>query len=951
MREIMERNSVNGTRTRTVPGNRKRTIMTWAVVSAMIMSTMGLVSFGHMSPDRSGSNGLSDMGSIWDSLEPQRAPYQASDGTLVGEGGNFGYSVSNAGDVDGDGYDDIIVGAPFYSGNKGRVYIYFGNDAHPSTADVTITGGATGDKFGSSVAGAGLYDDDAIDDVVIGATGAGANGEGKIYVFVGRSTWSSTYTASGADYDDTGENNGDGFGGSVSCAGDVDNDGDDEILVGAASYSSGKGKAYLYEGDDGTLSDYEQTWTGSSSGDRFGAVSSAGNVDGDNYDDIIIGAIYASSQYGQAYIYLGSSSGASSTADVMITGEASSSRFGQSVSDAGDVDNDGKDDIIIGSSGAPNGGRAYIFEGRSSWSSTYDADDADIILTAERNEVNNKAFGESVSSAGDYNNDNYDDVIVGNRYEDTFGTGGAETGRAHIYYGGSSMDNKVDVSMTGEAANDYFGQWVSNAGDYDNDGFDDVVVGAPYNDNPTTSVGRAYVYGFSDHVEDTASGRLGYSVSMAGDFDHVDMDPSPLIVDYYDDVVVGDPYYEKFTNQEWGRAYVYQGDSSMDNDPDYFLSSSQKDCLFGFSVSSGDFNNDGDGDIIVGAPGWDVGMSSDVGKVYIYFGDDGIDLANADVEITGENAGDKFGWSVSSAGKWGAPTSGNDNYEDVLVGAPGYSSDTGRAYLFYGAASMSSTISASSADVTFAAPDATYDELFGYSVSGAGDMDNDGSNVEELIIGSPKFNDGFSSAAGRVYLYIGDDADPSTHEATYTGETASDQFGFSVSNAGNMDNDNYDDIIIGAPKYSTSKGRAYVFKGASSLSGDTGGASASLIMTGESTSDQFGYSVSDAGNVNNDNYDDVVVGAPYNDVGGTDAGRVYVYYGSSSSDWNNNDEILITGVYESGAGERKGWSVSGAGDVNKDNYDDIIIGAPYRQVLVSPPAAPEGRIEIWGDPS
>jgi hypothetical protein len=917
----------------------RKKLMAQALVAVLVVAGIGVA--GLMTSVEPGDDEI-DMDRLLETLDlPQMAPYQASDGVLNGEGGYFGTSVSYAGDVNNDGKDDIIVGAPSYDG-KGRVYIFFGDDGTPSTANVVITGGASGDSFGASVSGAGRYDDDSIDDIVIGATGDGASDEGMIYIFVGRSSWTGIDDASDRDYEATGENSGDNFGCSVSSAGDVDNDGDDEILVGATSYSSSTGKAYMFYGDDGDMSVWDQTWTGSSSGDIFGIVSSAGNVDGDSYDDIIIGAMWASSQYGQAYIYFGSVNGPSSSADVTITGESSSNRFGQSVSDAGNVNGDGYDDVIIGASGAGSDGKAYIFNGRSSWSSTYGASSASVILVGETDPAN-EAFGASVSSAGDYNKDNYDDVIVGSAYESALGGGDyEEAGRAHIFFGGSSMDAKVDVSMTGEASSDYFGWAVSNAGDYDDDGFDDVVVGAPYNDGPGNNYGRAYVYNFVDHVEHSYMGLLGYSVSSAGLFNN----------DAYYDVVVGDPFYEPFIAEEWGRAYVFHGGSSMDSTPDVFLTSPQKDAQFGFSVASGDFNDDGDGDILVGAPSWDADpQTTNVGRVYLYYGND-IDPADADVIITGENAGDLFGYSVSSAGKWfGNPVTGiNDDYEDVLIGAPGYNSNAGRAYLFYGSGSMSSTLSASTADVTFSSH--TNDEKFGFSVSGAGEFDNDvTSDADELIIGSPLFNSGFDSDAGRVYLYLGQDAvDPSTSDATFTGEGANDNFGHSVSDAGNMDNDNYHDIVVGAPKYGTGdKGRAYVFKGESSPSGDTGAGSADKIFTGQSDNDEFGYSVSSAGNVDNDNYDDIVIGAPKNDGGGTDGGRVYLFYGSSTL--NNWDEVFITGMYANGAGEKKGWSVSCAGDVNNDNYDDVIIGAPYRETLVSAQPIPEGMMEVWGDPS
>jgi hypothetical protein len=273
-------------------------------------------------------------------------------------------------------------------------------------------------------------------------------------------------------------------------------------------------------------------------------------------------------------------------------------------------------------------------------------------------------------------------------------------------------------------------------------------------------------------------------------------------------------------------------------------------------------------------------------------------------------------------------------------------SSDGRAYLFLGGASMSSPISASNADVTFSAHN--NDEKFGFSVAGAGRQSND--NDDDLLIASPLFDDGQDVDKGRVYLYLGEDQDLDTADATFTGETANDNFGYSVSSAGDMDNDGYDEVLAGAPKYGNGdKGRAYVFLGVASPSGDTGASGADVKVTGQSDGDELGYSVSSAGNINNDDYDDIIIGAPKNDGGDTDRGRVYIFYGSSTP--NNWDEVFVTGVYENGAGEKKGWSVSCAGDVNNDGYDDIVIGAPYREDIVSMQPVPEGRMEVWGDPS
>ncbi len=920
---------------RSVSGLRKK-LMVQAVVAVLVVAAIGVA--GLMTTVQPRDEEF-DLDRFLETLDlPQRAPYQASGGILDGQnaGERFGWSVANVGDITDNDVDDFAVGAPYYNSAHGNVYLFFDGDF--DDVDITITGDSSGDYFGQSVSAAGDFDADGKGDLVIGAPGAGGSGKGMVYVFIGRDIGSWTdFDASNADYSVEGENANDEFGASVSS---VDSNGDDygDVLVGAYGSSTNTGKVYLYEGNDNQFTDAEYTWTGSGTGYYFGiSVSSAGNIDddGDDTEDVIIGA-HRPSYSGEAYIYFGDTSDMSNTPDVTITGEGASNRFGQSVSDAGNVNNDDYDDVIIGDEGAGSYGKAYIFTGRASWDQTYGASDANVILVGETDPAN-AGFGESVSSAGDYNADSYDDVIVGSKYESALGGGDFdETGRAHIFYGGSTMDTKVDVSMTGEGDDDYFGHSVSNAGDINDDGYDEVIVGAPDNDDPGNNAGRAYVYNFVDHMEDMTLGLLGYSVSEVGPFNDEDSLP---------EIVVGDPVYQ-VSSAEWGRAYLYEGDGDMDPNADYTFSSEQIDSKFGYSVASGDFDNDGYGDVVVGAPGYDDGGTSDVGRVYIYLGDDDPD-ETADIVITGDNEDDQLGWSVASAGHWGGPM-GGDVYEDLLIGAPGYSSDAGRAYLFYGRASWNAAYDADEAEVQFEAH--IGDGKFGFSVSGAGDMDKTVMNADELLIGAPLFEGGMPYPdIGRVYVYSGDDGNPAVADATFTGENANDQFGFSVSNAGNVNNDivGHDDIIIGAPKYSSSKGRAYIFLGGHSLSGDTGGGSADEIMTGEATGDEFGYSVSDAGNVNNDDYDDVVIGAPLNDMGGTDAGRVYIYYGSSTL--NNWDDVFITGVYENGAGEKKGWSVSGAGDVNGDDYDDIVIGAPYRMGTISF-LIPEGKVEVWGDP-
>ncbi|MCB0729359.1 MAG: FG-GAP repeat protein, partial [Ignavibacteriae bacterium] len=172
------------------------------------------------------------------------------------------------------------------------------------------------------------------------------------------------------------------------------------------------------------------------------SVSSAGDVNGDGYSDVIVGAYNYNSGTGRAYIYLGGPA-MDNIADVTITGSANYF-MGVSVSTAGDVNGDGYSDVIVGAYGYNSStGRAYIYYGGAVMNNI-----ADVILTGS---ATGDKFGESVSDAGDVNGDGYSDVIVGARFNDFIAV---DAGAAYIYFGGSSMNNTLDVTLTGEAAND-----------------------------------------------------------------------------------------------------------------------------------------------------------------------------------------------------------------------------------------------------------------------------------------------------------------------------------------------------------------------------------------------------------------------------------------------------------------------------------------------------------------
>jgi hypothetical protein len=260
-------------------------------------------------------------------------------------------------------------------------------------------------------------------------------------------------------------------------------------------------------------------------------------------------------------------------------------------------------------------------------------------------------FGYSVSSAGDLNKDGYNDILIGSPYNDL---AAQDAGCAYIYFGGAIINNKADLTLPGQNENGNFGESVSFAGDVNGDGYSDIIVGG-------FLTGKARIYLGSEKMDtlpdftfraQNASGYFGNSVSSAGDFNK----------DGFDDVIVGDFLYSK-NGVNSGSAFLYYGGQNMDINPDLEFDGEEEFNEFGGNVAyAGDLNMDGFSDIMIGAPGYDINEL--FGRLYIYFGA-AVHNSSPDLIITGTHHYRKLGSCIASAGDIN-----NDGYDDIIVGEP-----------------------------------------------------------------------------------------------------------------------------------------------------------------------------------------------------------------------------------------------------------------------------------------
>lgn len=416
----------------------------------------------------------------------------------------FGHTVASAGDVNGDGFSDVMVSSTKYDQeyDEGKVSVFYGSAVGlPLTASWSAESNQASSGFGlswgRSIASAGDVNGDGYSDVIIGAYqyDNGQSEEGKVFVYFG----SATGLSATADWTAEGGQNQAYFGFSVAGAGDVNNDGYDDILVGA----TGLGKAFLYLGSASGPSATPDWSSGTISGClQIGySLASLGDVNGDGYSDIILGSPYCTNvetNEGRALVYYGSGSGPGANPDWTYESNQANAHFGISVAGAGDVNNDGRDDAIIGANiydnGHNNEGRAYVFHGGDSGLSSGPSWTAESDQDTPNGEIG-AVFGNSVAGAGDVDGDGYDDVLVG-AYGYDLSVNTKDTGRVYLFNGSSNGLEFTPswIAQPGTEASDYCGRSVAGAGDINNDGYADAIFGCHGYSSGQLDEGKAFLY-------------------------------------------------------------------------------------------------------------------------------------------------------------------------------------------------------------------------------------------------------------------------------------------------------------------------------------------------------------------------------------------------------------------------------------------------------------------------
>jgi hypothetical protein len=901
---------------------------------------------------------------------------QSSAGGVNDVGDQFGADAFT-GDFNGDGFVDLAVGAPGKGSGRGAVYVFFGSEAGVTVGGISIAQANAGevadagDQFGAALV-SGDFNGDKIDDLVVGAPGkalAGGPKSGAVFVFFGSRTGFLPGFVVSQNITDQVNDVGDQFGAALA-TGDFNGDASDELVVGAPGKGPDggprSGAVFIFSSaTPTTFVDFDMldpTNAGEliEDGDRFGASLESGHFNGslgidigDGFGDLAVGAPGkrpgGGPRSGAVFVFLGSKVGFASGFSITQT-------------DA------------LGSAGCNPALRGSC-----------------------RPEVNEEGdeFGAAMA-AGDLNGDGAEELIVGAPGEAI--DQGPTSGLVFIFPGsptvtrGLTTGYYITQSHAGQynLAGDRFGAALA-AGVLNEDEFEELVVGAPGKGNNS---GVVFVFPGARAGTGITRGSVITPANAGGVNQAGDRFGATLAIEDFNDnngadLAVGG----YFGNAKSGAVFIFPG---IPTSPPAFTE--ENACVkvggvavrpcetneagdqFGSTSATGDFNGDGFVDLAVSAPGKGPGGDPTSGAVFIFPGSvsgngitTGFFITQSHAGQTNQ-AGDQFG-AASATGDFNG-----DGFADLAVGAPGKAPGggprSGAVFIFPGSVNGLTCLAGVPCPTTIITgffitqTDAggvnEEGDLFGAALT-VGDFNGDG--IDDLAAGAPGKRIGGGPQSGAVYVFPGSrtarigripgslitqtdtlglasclTSTPTVSCIPAVNEDG-DRFGAALT-SGDIVDDVYQDLIVGAPGDALASGSVFYFPGSAgglspgyyiTQTDALGSANCDPAVPGScipgvnDAGDQFGAALI-VGDFDGDRLKDLVVGAPGDTLGAVKAGRVYIFPGT--------DVGIIPGVYITHAdqtdpedilppeeGDRFGAALA-IGEFNVDLFDELVVGAP-----------------------
>ena len=819
-------------------------------------------------------------------------------GSFAGQG--LGFGAAPAGDVNGDGFGDVLVSTATEDTAQVRALLYLGGPDGPSLVPAWTF---TTSEEANPARSAGDVNGDGYADVMVPRPFAAIPnhpGGGKVAIFHGGPNGLPA-TPSYERFSPTPADN-QLFGSAVDYAGDVNGDGYSDIIVGTFAYTQdgipSRGAAWIFHGGlFGLQAVPAKTLVGTLEPGRFAqAVATAGDVNGDGFDDVIIGAPQAASGFphgGRVTVHFGSASGIGNTF-ALLNGTANDALCGSAVSTAGDVNGDGYADVVFGSPGGVDFiGRADIaFGGPAGIASRTP-------LPSPVNEAQEQ-WGRVVAPLGDTDGDGNPEFAIAGMNSPFL------TGHAFVYSG----DGVAGVQQVGELLPPpgavAFARAIDGSGDVDGDGRNEILVADAAADG---GKGRVYLRG---RLRPTGVSAVGWPVAAAQAGTRFG---NALAIVYGRDfrffaptVLIGDPGFDGF-----GRVTEHVGGwplgvrSEIDRDVPGTVNFQSLGTTL---ADAGDFNGDGYGDYVVSSPTLNAGTFqnpiSQAGRVDIVFGSPGTQGPPVTL-LVGQRAFDRIGGGLTGRGDVNG-----DGYHDVLIGArqadTATLADAGRAWLVFGGPAPPPpwTIEGSEAGQGLGA--------------GVALLDLDADGYTDVALGSSSPPSG-PQLSGKVQVHYGGPAGPSnTPGLVLTPPVPSVSYGATVAALGDVNGDGVADLGVGAP-LENNRGIARIY------AGSLGRSQSQIPMTfyaGTQDGGRLGETMAGGGDFDGDGFGDLAIGQPGFDGMGPDVGRALLYFGAL----HVPESTPASTLQPTETGAEMGASMAPLADANGDGFADWIVASP-----------------------